>query len=229
MMSGTVLITGVNRGIGRALAGLYLERGWRVIGAVRDPASDGGLANEAPSGRLRLLAFDMRDGAAIAAATATVDEPVDVLINNAGTIGAERQSALDTDFAGFLDTIDINVLGPLRVTQAFLPQLRQARAAKILTVSSRMGSHADAESNRIAYRASKAALNRVMQALATDLRREGIAVCVAHPGWVKTAMGGESAALTPRESAEGLAALIDGLTLARSGGFYDYRGEEIPW
>lgn len=225
----TILITAVNRGIGRALAELYLARGWRVIGTVRDLTRDGGARQLADEGRLKLIALDVRDEASISAAANAVDEPLDALINNAGVIGPDRQSPLDMDFDGFADTLNINVLGPLRIVQAFLPQLRRAKSARILTISSRMGSHESGKSNRIAYRASKAAVNRLMQGLATDLAGEGIAVCVAHPGWVQTDMGGSGADISAQESAAGLARLIDGLSLKNTGAFYNYDGSTIPW
>ena len=136
----TILITAVNRGIGRALAELYLARGWRVIGTVRDLTRDGGSRQLADEGRLKLIALDVRDEASISAAANAVDEPLDALINNAGVIGPDRQSPLDMDFDGFADTLNINVLGPFRIVQAFLPQLRRAKRSRILTISSRLGS-----------------------------------------------------------------------------------------
>jgi len=160
---GAYLITGIGRGIGRELARVLLHRGERVVGTLRD-------LNQTPSewseftagGQLRLLALDVRDGASIREAAASLDEPIDVLVNNAGIIGPQRQSTLDMDFDGFLETLNINTLGPLRIVQAFLSHLRRAKAARIITISSRMGSLSHAKSDRIAYRASKAAVNKVM-------------------------------------------------------------------
>ncbi|MCB1456904.1 MAG: SDR family NAD(P)-dependent oxidoreductase, partial [Nitratireductor sp.] len=81
-------------------------------------------------------------------------------------------------------TLAVNTLAPLVVAQAFLPNLRRSSNPRVVTISSRMGSMSHASSDRIAYRASKAAVNKVMQGLASDLRSEGIAVVSMHPGWV---------------------------------------------
>lgn len=124
---GTYLITGVGRGIGKELARVLLARGDRVIGTVRnESAVPGSWQTFSESGRLKLIKLDVLDQDSIAEAAHAVDEPIDVLINNAGVIGPKRQSTLDMDFEGFLDTLKINTLGPLRVTQAFLPQLRRS-------------------------------------------------------------------------------------------------------
>ncbi|NIX76403.1 SDR family oxidoreductase [Microvirga terricola] len=226
----TVLITGVGRGIGEELTRVLLARGDRVIGTVRDPAKV--LAEwrtYVENGQLRLLKLDVRDEVSIAEAAKQVDEPVDVLINNAGIIGPQQQSTLDMDFEGFLDTLRVNTLGPLRVVQAFLPHLRRSSEAKVVTVSSRMGSLSHAKSDRIAYRTSKAAVNKVVQGLATDLADDGITVISVHPGWVQTDMGGASADITVQQSAAGLVKLIDDLTVAQTGSFFDWTGEAIPF
>lgn len=227
---GTYLVTGIGRGIGRELARVLIARGERVIGTVRSPdLEDAEWAGPLRQGQLTLLAMDVRDGDSIARAAASIDEPIDVLVNNAGIIGPDRQSTLDMDFDGFLETLRVNTLGPLRVSQAFLPHLRCAKAPKIVTISSRMGSLSYAKSDRIAYRASKAAVNKVMQGLATDLEADGIVAVSVHPGWVRTDMGGSAADITVQESAAGLVRLIDGLTLGDTGGFFDWNGERQPF
>ena len=227
---GTYLITGIGRGIGQELARALLLRGERVIGTLRDPLrAPEALSGSIASGRLRLLALDVRDGASIAEAARQIDEPVDVLVNNAGIIGPQRQSTLDMDFDGFLETLRVNTLGPLRIVHAFLPHLRRAKRPKIVTISSRMGSLSYAKSDRIAYRASKAAVNKVMQGLATDLQPEGIVAIAVHPGWVRTDMGGSAADISVEESAAGLIRLIDRLTLEETGRFFDWMGAEIPF
>jgi len=227
---GTYLITGIGRGIGRELARALLMRGERVVGTVRDverAAHEWG--DFIASGRLKLLELDVRDEASVARAAHRLDEPVDVLVNNAGIISPERQSTLDMDFDGFLEALNVNTLGPLRVTQAFLPHLRRSAKPKIVTISSRMGSLSYAKSDRIAYRASKAAVNKVMQGLSTDLSEEGIVVISVHPGWVRTDMGGSGADISVQESAAGLLALIDRLTMEETGGFFDWQGQRIPF
>ena len=154
---------------------------------------------------------------------------LDVLVNNAGIIGPDRQSTLDMDFPGFLETLDTNTLGPLRVTQAILPLLKKSGAPRIVTVSSMMGSLSYKKSDKIAYRASKAAVNKVMQGLGTDLHEDGIATLTLHPGWVRTDMGGSGADIDVSESADGIVKLIDTLTISNSGRFMNYDGTERAW
>jgi NAD(P)-dependent dehydrogenase (short-subunit alcohol dehydrogenase family) len=211
----TILITGGNRGIGAALVKAYRAAGDDVIVAARSGGD---------------VALDVTDDGSVAsAAAALAGRPTDLLINNAGVIGPERQSSTAMDFAGFLATLDANTLGPLRVTQALLPNLRAAEGAKVAIISSQMGSLASAQSDHVAYRASKAAVNKASQTLATDLAREGIAVASLHPGWVRTDMGGAGADIDPSESAAGIKAVLDRLTVATTGKFWAWNGRELPW
>lgn len=219
----TCLVTGCGRGIGLALTTALLARGDRVIGSTR--SNDPPLEHE----RFVPLRFDVRDEGALRAAAASIDEPIDVLINNAGISGPRTASALEMDFPKFAETLDVNVLGPLRVVHAFLPLLRRAKAAKIMTLSSQLGGMTFPGSDRIAYRTSKAALNKVMQGLAEDLAPEGIAVVMVHPGWVRTDMGGARGALSPEESAAGLLEVVDRLTIATTGRFVNWDGSPRPW
>ena len=154
---------------------------------------------------------------------------MDLLVNNAGVIGPQTPDALSMDYEGFAHTLAVNTIAPLRVAHAVLPALRRWGGAKIVTVSSQMGMMAYAKSDRIAYRASKAAVNKVMQGLATDLMDDGIAVMVVHPGWVRTDMGGPEADISVDESVQGLMAVIDGLSLETSGTFRAWNGRTVPW
>lgn len=210
-----LLITGVGRGIGHALAEGALARGWDVTGTVRK-------AGQAPEGVHEVL-LDMRDLSSVGAFEA---EPrkVDVLINNAGVIGPARQSTLEMDFPGFAETLMINTLAPLAVAQAVLPRMQAG--GRILTLSSQMAWMGYAKSDRIAYRASKAAVNKVMQGLATDLRPREIAVVLVDPGWVRTDMGGPEAEVTPEDVAQGILSLAESLDMARTGCFLRWSGEE---
>jgi len=219
----TIVITGSNRGIGLRLARLYAEAGHQLVSGVRSPEAATDLPGE-------VLPLDVGDDASVAAfAQALGGRPVDILINNAGISGPERQSTLDMDFPGFLQTLNVNTLGPLRVTQALLPNLRAASSAKVAVISSRMGSFTDPATNMIAYRASKTAVNKLIQGLAADLAPEGIALVALHPGWVRTDMGGAAADLAPEESAAGLKTVIDGLSPATSRQFRSYDGSAIDW
>ena len=221
------LVSGANRGIGLALARRLAARGDRVTASVRNETTRA--AFPALGANVSTLVFDTRIEAEIRAAAANVGAPIDVLVANAGAYGPKRQSALDMDFSGALDLYSVNALGPLRTAQAFLPCLRRAANPRIVLVSSVLGSMACEGSFNVAYRAAKAALNKIAQCLAADLEHEGITVIALHPGWVRTDMGGPDAPLSVEESAAGIIETIDALTIERTGRFLDYRGEEITW
>jgi NAD(P)-dependent dehydrogenase (short-subunit alcohol dehydrogenase family) len=220
-----VFITGGGRGIGLELARLYVAAGDRVIVGMRDSR-----ALPAELTQIKVLPLDVSDEASVTAlAQALASETIDILINNAGVIGPARQSALDMDFAGFAEAFAVNTLGPLRITQALLPALRRSARAKVVVISSQMGSLSYAKSDHVAYRASKSAVNKITQCLATDLLAEGIAVAAIHPGWVRTDMGGPQADIDVRESASGVKSVIDRLTCSATGRFWRYDGSETPW
>jgi NAD(P)-dependent dehydrogenase (short-subunit alcohol dehydrogenase family) len=228
----TYLVTGASRGIGYALADALIARGDRVIAAVRDPFRVPDLLKRAPRENAAIIGLDVSDPRSIERAAASVTEPIDVLINNAGVMGPERQTVLDMDFDGFMRAIAVNVFGPLRVTKAFLPQLRQASTPKVMTISSQMGSLGSVsahKSNHMAYRSSKTMLNKMMQGLTTDLRPLGVAVLTVHPGWVRTDMGGGGADIAPETSARDLLKLLEALDLAGTGRFLNHDGATIPW
>ena len=207
-----ILVTGANRGIGAALIAAAKARGHDPIGTTRTGA-DG------------TLTLTLDAPGSIAQQLADIG-PVDILINNAGVITPERQSPLDMDFAGFAHALNVNTIAPLAVAQAVLPRLRQSDAAKILTVSSQMAWMGYRKADRIAYRASKAAVNKVMQGLATALEPEGIPVALVDPGWVRTDMGGRDADEDPAEVAAGILVLAERLTMDDTGKFFRFTGEQ---
>jgi NAD(P)-dependent dehydrogenase (short-subunit alcohol dehydrogenase family) len=221
----TVMITGANRGIGLELAKQYAAAGDNVFRTMRGQDKADGPIGE-------LLPLDVTsDASAAALADMLGGRPIDLLINNAGVIGpdAAHQTSTDMDFAGFQAALDANVLGPLRVTQALLPNLRAAKSAKIAVISSQMGQLSSKQSGFLAYRASKAAVNKVFQCLAADLAGEGIAVAMLHPGWVRTDMGGVGADLDVSESASGIRKVLGALDVATTGRFIAWDGRTLDW
>jgi NAD(P)-dependent dehydrogenase (short-subunit alcohol dehydrogenase family) len=226
----TFLITGANRGIGLAMAEALMARGDRVIAAVRDPFRVPDALKTAAKEHCVIVGMDVGDQRSVDRAAAAITEPVDVLVNNAGINPPGRSNATTADLAELTQVLAINTVAPLRVSQAFLPHLRRSPKPRIVTVSSQMGSLTTANSSgAMAYRTSKAAVNKVMQCLATDVKADNIAVVVVHPGWVRTDMGGLAADLSPQESAAGLIALADGLTIRETGQFFRWNGTVHPW
>jgi NAD(P)-dependent dehydrogenase (short-subunit alcohol dehydrogenase family) len=217
----TVLITGCNRGIGLELARQLHARGDEVIGVCRH-ASD-----ELRAVGARLVeGIDVSDGASVAKLRGDLgDTPIDVLINNAGIL--RRDSFGSIDYDTMLEQYEVNTLGPLRVTEALAGNLHDG--SKVAIVTSRVGSIEDNGSGgNWGYRASKAAVNMVGVNLMHELRPRGIAVALLHPGLVATDMTGGHG-IPPAESASGLIARIDELSLRNSGTFWHAEGYELPW
>ena len=224
----TILITGAGRGIGFELAKQALFMGWNVIGSVRSSAAAHELRANLP--KITPVEFDVTDHAAIDAVAKTMEPyTLDVVVNNAGIITPQRQSARDMDFEGFTKTLEVNVLAPLKIAQAFYAHLSKANNPRLVTLSSAMGSMASMQSDRLAYRASKAAVNKVIQGMAADFVADGICCISMHPGWVQTDMGGPNAAITPEESAAGILEVIRNLTIQDTGRFINWDGSLMDW
>lgn len=222
----TVLITGANRGIGLELARQYASAGWDVIACCRKPQD----AAELAALKVEVMALDVADAGSIRKlAAALKDRPVDVLLNNAGILG-RRIGFGHADADEFLELQRVNALAPLLMAEAFVEQVAASQQRKIVAITSGLASIANVnDAASYAYRASKAALNMVMRKLAHDLKGRGILAAAISPGWVQTDMGGADAALKVEDSAAGIVKVIAGLDAARTGGFFGYDGETIPW
>jgi NAD(P)-dependent dehydrogenase (short-subunit alcohol dehydrogenase family) len=229
----SALITGANRGLGIEFARQYLANGWQVYAACRDPNSAAELRRLADESghELRILALDVTELASVKAAAAELDgKAVDLLLNNAGVMGARGQTIGNIDYEAWAKVLDANTMGPMRVSEAFVDHVARSKRKLIVTLTSGMGSLADNTSGgSIAYRSSKAAVNMVMRSLAIDLAPRGIICVVVNPGWVLTDMGGPQATLTPAESVRALRRLIETLGPAQSGKFFNYDGREYAW
>ena len=221
-MKENVLVTGANRGIGLELCRQLAARGDHVIAACRQSsASLDGLGVQVEAG------VDVTSDASVCElARRLAGLRLAALVNNAGVLRGTSLEHLDFEACRF--QFEVNSLGPLRVTRALLPNL--AEGSKVIIVTSRMGSIADNGSGgSYGYRMSKAAVNMAGVSLARDLEPRGISVGILHPGWVKTDMTGHSGLCTAGESAAGLIARMDDLSLAETGGFWHMNGERLPW
>jgi len=224
----TALITGANRGLGLAFTGQLAKAGWRVHACCRMPEKARNLKEI--GGDVVRHRLDVTDGLQLAGlGRELADEPVDLLINNAGIFGP-RAGFGQIAYDDWLQVFNVNTLAPMRVAETFAPHLERAPHAKLINISSRLGSIADTTtSGAHIYRSSKAALNMVTRCLSIDLQPRGVIVAALHPGWVNTNMGGRTAPLSPEDSAARVLAVIDRLTSEDSGGFYDNAGDVIPW
>jgi len=234
----TVLVTGANRGIGLEFAHQYAADGCDVIATSRDPARSPELAALAKSlPGLEIETLDVADASSVAGLTARCDgRPIDILINNAGIIGPvpvtehiHRQHFGSLDYELWDRVIRTNTFGPVRMAEAFLPNLLAGRQKKLVSLSSTIGSIAERDTPAMAYTTSKTALNKAMKLLASELRDRGIIVALFCPGYVRTRLDFGTADVEVADSVTGLRKLISSLTLGDSGTFRRYNGEKIEW
>jgi NAD(P)-dependent dehydrogenase (short-subunit alcohol dehydrogenase family) len=224
----TVLITGIARGLGLEFARQYAADGWSVIGTARDGAKSSVSVQLGKSVEVHRL--ELNDRAAILRfAAELVGRPVDVLINNAGVYGGRGRSLEGLEWDEWIATMTTNALAPYTLTVALADNLAAGAKKLVLMMTSRMGSISGNTGGSYAYRSSKAALNLITTGLACDLRGKGISVICAHPGWVRTDMGGPGAPVSPKASVEGLRAVVERAGLSVSGRFFNYDGGEISW
>jgi NAD(P)-dependent dehydrogenase (short-subunit alcohol dehydrogenase family) len=242
-MSKIALITGANKGIGLETARqLAASGGVHVVLAARDRAKgvDAALKLQAEGLDVEALTLDVTDAASIAAAVTEIEKKfgrLDILINNAGIAvqnGSKKVSEETLDV--WRKTFDTNLFALIAVTQAFLPLLKKAPAGRIVNLSSILASlalHSDPASPIYdfkvpAYNVSKTAVNGWTVQLAYELRDTKIKVNAAHPGWVKTDMGGPSA---PMEIVDGAKTSVALALIDAKGpnGAYIHLGEPLPW
>lgn len=231
----TVLITGSSRGIGLEITRRYAQQGWRVIATCRTPAKALALQEIADAHpNVSIDALDVTDFAQIDALAAKyADTPIDVLLNNAGISGGrDAQNFGEFDYPVFNEVMAVNVLGPLKMSEAFVGNVAASQQKKIINITSGQGSITRNFGGQYFYRASKAALNMVMRTMSIELKKKGITVGLLSPGFVRTdfTKGLDfPMMITPQESAAAVVSLIESYTLADTGTYVRNNGEPIPW
>jgi len=238
---GTVLITGSNRGIGLELARWYAEHDWRVIATARKPERATELKAIADlNSKVSIEQLDVTDHVRIdELAGSLADQPIDVLLNNAAILGEPNEQNFGSMNFDLLNRImDVNVVGPMKMAEAFAASVEVSEQKKIVAITSSQGSISMLRSASIPfYNMSKAALNMGMKSNSKALGKRGITVALISPGAVETDMmklamdraGVSFKLLTPAQSAEMVATVIDGYGLEQSGTFVSHTGETIPW
>ena len=229
----TVMITGTNRGLGFEFVKQYAADGWRVFAARRRPTSADSLRllAERSKGLVEVVTMDVTGLRSVRQAAAQIgDGAVDLLIDSAGIAGKPHQKAGNVDYESWAEVFNVNTMGPLRVTEAFIDHLSRSERKLAVTITSGMGSlTGNTSGGSIAFGSSKAAVNMLMRGAAIDFAPRGVACVLNNPGWVKTDMGGTRAPLTPEERVTALKRLIETLGSAESGKFFDYDGREHAW
>jgi len=240
--TGTVLVSGSNRGIGLAMVGNYAERGWTVIATARKPESATELqelAAEYPD-KFRIERMDLLDLDSIdALAESLRDVPIDILLNNAAFMGEPNNQTIGSfDYDEATRVHAINVIGTLKMIEALLPNVEASAQKKIVGISSTQGSIASLrEPGIVFYKMSKAALNMGLRAASRQLKKRDVTVAIVSPGAVDTEMmnlaldraGVKFKLLTTAESAEAVINVIGQYELKHTGKFMSHQGEELPW
>ena len=229
-----IFITGASRGIGLELARQCLQRGDQVFASCRQPDSADGLQQLKSTNpdRLTILQLDVTNQSEVESVAEQVSAEVDyldILFNNAGILHSDEQIG-NLAFDTLLNVLHVNSVAPIMVAQSLLGLLKAGKAAKIVNVTSQLGSISRKRSGgRYSYDGSKAALNMFSRTLAFDVIDDGIITIVIHPGWVRTDMGGSGASIGVEESAAGILNVTEKLTKKDVGRFLAWDGAEIPW
>ncbi|MEE4077366.1 SDR family oxidoreductase [Pseudomonas viridiflava] len=227
MTTKTALIIGASRGLGLGLVQRLTEQGWKVTATVRDPQNADNL--KAIEG-VRIEAVDIDDTASLEVLVQKLKgEVFDVLFVNAGIMGPKHQSAAQATAAELGQLFLTNAIAPIRLAQRFVDHIRPETGV-LAFMSSVLGSVACPEGETMTlYKASKAALNSMTNSFVVQLPEPRPTVLSLHPGWVKTDMGGENAAIDVQTSTTGLVEQLN--AYAGKGGhhFINYKGETIAW
>lgn len=238
-----IFITGTNRGLGLEFVKQYLGKGHTILATSRNPVKATHLQklkNKYPD-QLHLIPMDLDKPEVIQRAGQTASNLVpyiDILVNNAGAgtrqVDASRKKALtqldSLDSRELSHMIRINAVGPLLVIKELQALLGKAANAKVINISSVMGSISQRQNGgTYGYSGSKTLLNMFSRLVSFDLLSSSIIVVALHPGWVQTDMGGPAAEYSPHESVTNMINLIDGFGKAQSGRFFNLLGQEIPW
>jgi len=242
-LTGTVLVTGANRGIGLALARNYADRGWTVIATARKPGKAAELnALAAANDKVSVEQMDLLDHAGIdALAEKLRDVPIDVLLNNAAILGdPEKQEFGNFDYDVMSRVFAVNVEGTLKMVEAFAEHVAASEQKKIVGITSAQGSIELLRDRRIPfYKLSKTALNMGLSSIAKTVKSKGITVALVSPGAVDTRMMNTalensgikraSFLITPEQSAEAVINVIDQYELQYTGVFMAHTGDMLPW
>jgi NAD(P)-dependent dehydrogenase (short-subunit alcohol dehydrogenase family) len=234
----TVLITGANKGIGRETARRLAATGWTVWLGARDAELGKAAATDlaADGDDVRFLQLDVTSDTSVEAAVDTVRSEsgsLDVLVNNAG-IGGPRLTPADTTASDFLACFGVNLLGPVRVTHAFLPLLRTSANPNVVMVSSGLGSFAvtadpdrlEATLQGLIYQSSKAALNMVTTQYARAIPE--VRFNAVDPGYTATDLNGHNGFQTVGEGSEAIVRVAGTDADGPTGGFFDRSGP-VAW
>jgi len=242
-----VFITGANRGIGLNLVKQMTSvlKPEKIFATYRDPSKSQELLElAAGNSAIHPIQLDIRTLANIDNIVKTVDEVtnstgLNLLINNAG-VSSKYARLNATKKEHLMENLEVNTVAPILLTKAFIALLEKASAssssppgigkAVVVNMSSILGSISLTDNGGMyAYKCSKSALNMATKIMSLDFSKSKIIAVAIHPGWVKTAMGGDRAPLTPLQSVQGIVKLLESLNESNNGQFIQYDGEQLKW
>jgi NAD(P)-dependent dehydrogenase (short-subunit alcohol dehydrogenase family) len=223
----TALIIGASRGLGLGLVQRLHEDGWNVVATVRDPHKPGALA-EVPGVRIERL--EINDTAQLDGLKQRLQgELFDLVFVNAGVMGPLPQDLERVQAQEVGELFMTNAVAPIRVARRLASQVRQGSGV-LAFMSSILGSVTIPDGGEIClYKASKAALNSMINSFVVELQRPDLCVLAMHPGWVKTDMGGENAEIDVLTSTRGMLEQIKAHTGNGGLRFINYKGEALTW
>jgi len=237
-----MLITGANRGLGFELVRQYLELGWTAIACCRNPEGADALQGlvDGAGGRLNIQRMDVNNSEEVGAVARELNgAPIDLLINNAGIVdsygtgvaeGKDDPDLKNYDHEYWLEILNTNVVAPGRVIGAFADNVAVSDKKLIAMMTSGLGSIANTwQAGRYAYRTSKAGLNMLTRSAGEWLEKRGIIIIAIAPGWTRTELGGPNAPTAVEDSVAGMHAIFDRITIAETGTYWNFDGQQLPW
>ena len=218
----TVFITGVSRGIGKALAEKFLKEGYEVIGTSTSGTAD--IKNK----NLTILKLDLSSSKSIEQCIKEfkkLNKKIDILVNNAGIWSGEEKNIQLLNLSHLRKVLEVNLFGTIDLTEKILTLIKNG--GKIINISSKEGSlNGVYHANYPDYKISKAALNMYTRILSIRVEKNEIIVASIHPGWVRTDMGGSDADIEPNVAAEDVYQRI--ISLKETGQFW-FEQDKLPW
>ena len=226
----SVLITGASRGLGREFARQYASAGWTVHAGVRNLHQRSAI-EELQHEQIICHQLDVaKHDQILSVNTELAQEPIDLLINNAGFWLGKDEHYGRCDDARWMEEFRVHMFGTMAMCESFVQQVAASKRKLIVNISSGNGSLAlENGIGDYPYNTSKAGLNLITKGLAADLKQRGITVVCFTPGFVATDMSGPDADLSPHESVNAMCAIIDTLGPEQTGTFLRYNGETVPW